>query len=108
LPRRGQRSTATRGATWSSSSGITFPSPTPRCTSSLAAPIIAGVTYFTVICDPLHRKSAGFIGRNENIVSYESHDFQTVRHIEEKYGGPLFPDRLCNTEKVDETKWWRE
>jgi hypothetical protein len=58
------------------------------------------------LCDAANKQSVGFIGNNENVVSWESHKMRTVREIENTYGGRLFPVDACNTAMLNETHWW--
>jgi DNA/RNA endonuclease G (NUC1) len=62
--------------------------------------------FFMVLCDPASRQSVGFYGRNENVVSWESHVMRTVKEIEALYGGSLFPNDMCRTEMLNENHWW--
>jgi DNA/RNA endonuclease G (NUC1) len=74
----------------------------PRVESGVTIPDY----FFMVLCDAANQQSVGFYGRNENIVSNESHVMRTVNKIEELYGGLLFPDDVCRTAMLDESHWW--
>jgi DNA/RNA endonuclease G (NUC1) len=62
--------------------------------------------FFMVLCDPAKKLSVGFIGNNENIVSWESHKMRPVQEIEALYGGRLFPGNVCRTASVENDFWW--
>jgi DNA/RNA endonuclease G (NUC1) len=77
-----------------------------RATPSVEEGVIIPDYFFMVLCDPANQQSVGFIGRNENIVTDESHKKRTVKEIEEFYGGVLFPDDVCRTAVLDESHWF--
>lgn len=61
--------------------------------------------YWTVICDPVARQSAGFFGVNE-IKTATLTSFVPVQQIERMYGGRLFNALQCMTGVVDRKFWW--
>jgi DNA/RNA endonuclease G (NUC1) len=75
---------------------------TPRVEEGVTIPDY----FFMVLCDAANKQSVGFIGNNENVVSWESHKMRPVQEIEKTYGGRLFPDEVCNTAMIDKNHWW--
>lgn len=69
----------------------------------------SGVAYpdyfFTAICDVRSGESTGFYGVNSPSTTSNT-NFVTVSKIEQMYGGRLFPDNLCNVNKVNASHWW--
>ena len=60
--------------------------------------------YFKIICDPTHKQSAGFYGRNTQDNTDHLPSMVSVHEIEGMFGGNLM-DTACNTDTVDSSHW---
>lgn len=60
--------------------------------------------FYKILCDPINKQSAGFIGTNNNQLDGETYKFKKVNDVIDNIKIKIIDD--CNNDKIDVFHWW--